>query len=78
LTVAPSSVVFSLWHDYDRRGQWPRAGGRLDQPLTLLIHIQALDMVIHTKRLMQTENFDWSALSKLQTDLIRWIEADNG
>jgi hypothetical protein len=75
VTAALASTDFYLWQDY-RKGRLPSQGGWLDQQLDLMTRIQVMDLVFETKRAMLAEGFDWSKLTALQVDLMKWIEAE--
>lgn len=69
-----------MWRERAERGQWPRAGGWEDQPLALLVQMDTLDLLARTVRYMARPDADWSRLTRLQRDLIHWLEgnADDG
>lgn len=70
--------LFGAWRARVEYNAWPRAGGWADQPLAMIVHFQVLDLVAGTWRYFRTEKADLGKFSKLQWDLIRWIEdADN-
>lgn len=69
----PSAPVFTMWYENWRTGLWPRSGGWLDQPLALLVQIKTIDLLVSAKRYMAAKDSDWSKLSALQVDLIRWL-----
>jgi hypothetical protein len=73
--VLPASAAFYCWRDWARFGQYPEQGGWLDQPLSLLVHIEAIEMTVQTFRYLQREDADWSTLTAEQVALIRWLEA---
>ena len=68
--------MLSLWYERERRGRLPRAGGWLDQPLALLMQLDTLDLVIRAGRITGDAEEDWSNLTKLQADLVRWLDND--
>jgi len=38
--------------------------------------LDTLDLVIRTGRVIGDSEADWSKLTKLQTDLVRWLDND--
>lgn len=48
----------------------------MDQPLALLIKVEAIDLVYRTMKYMRSEGADWKTLSKTQVDLMKWIEQE--
>lgn len=74
-----TNATIKLWLQRRNHNQWPRAGGWLDQPLAALTCIDTLDFVERTYRAAfptDGSRADWSTLTSLQADLIRWIESD--
>lgn len=70
-------ALYAQWRARQRWRMWPRAGGWEDQPLAAIVTMDALDIVEHARRVMLTPNADWSKLSPLEMDLIRWLENDH-
>ena len=73
LTGAP----FKAWSEW-RRGLLPRDGGWQDQPLLLLILMEAIDLMVNTHRIMRSENADWKELSKTQRAIVSWTGVEVG
>lgn len=65
---------FEVWQQWERSGILPFTGGYLEQPLPLLIRINAIDLVYKTKMYMKSKDSDWSKLTKTQIEIVRWIE----
>ena len=57
---------------------YPRAGGWQDQPLSLLVKIEAIGLVVTTMRFLDQKDADWTKLTATQAALVHWLEADNG
>jgi len=47
------------------------AGGWLDQPLDLLVQIEAIETVYQTMRYKTAEGAKWEKLTGLQLDIVR-------
>lgn len=71
--AVPSPAIFSMWYENRRTGIWPRAGGWLDQPLSLLVQMKAIELTVDTKQYLMSKESNWGKLTKLQADLIRWL-----
>ena len=78
MRVPPSAPEFACWLAREQHGLLPRAGGWLDQPLALLNAMTAITLTVETKRYLARPAADWTQLSRLQLDLIRWLEAVDG
>jgi len=73
------SAEFTAWDNRRRFNAWPRAGGWQDQPLSLLVHMAAFDLVVGTKDFMDSHasadaGEGWDQMSITQVDLIGWLE----
>lgn len=66
-----------MWYENRRTGIWPRAGGWLDQPLSLLVQMKAIELVVDTKTYLMSKESNWGKLTKLQADMIRWLGRDD-
>jgi len=71
-----------MWNEWRKWGSLPRGGGWLQQPLAMLVKIQAIDMVYHTwmyiKPPGKEKPNDWSKLTATQAAIARWLEARDG
>jgi len=67
-----------MWYENRQTGIWPRAGGWLDQPLSLLTQIKAIDLLVSTKTYLMSKESNWGKLTRLQADLIRWLGRSDG
>ena len=66
-----------MWWEWRSHGKLPKAGGWLDQPLALLVKINAYDLIYNT--FTSNEKRNGYALDKLdatQLEIISWIESD--
>lgn len=72
--TAPAPAVFYMWQERKRSGQWPRPGGWPDQPLAVLMQMDAMTFTENTYRYMQGAEADWSQMSKLQRELVHWMD----
>jgi hypothetical protein len=69
-------AIYQMWLAWRERNQLPAKGGWLDQPLPLLVKIDAIEMVYNTWKYKSTKGADWSKMSGLQMEIIRRL--DNG
>ena len=46
----------------------------MEQPLPLLVKMEAIDLVFRTMKYMASEDADWKTLTVTQVELIKWIE----
>src|SRR5574341_120002 len=53
--ASPSPAIFSMWYENRRSGIWPRAGGWLDQPLSLLVQMKAIELTVDTKQYLMSK-----------------------
>lgn len=67
-------AVFGMWKAWRDHGILPAAGGWLDQPLEILVKVQAIDLVVSTAAYMQAKGSDWSKLTATQAALVHWIK----
>jgi hypothetical protein len=70
VTAWLGGAIYKVWQSW-KRGQLPMTGGWLDQPLALLVQIEAIDLVHQTYRYMAQEKADMGKLSATQMDVIR-------
>jgi len=47
-----------------------------ETPIRLLAAYQAIEQVYTLFMKKKQEKFDWTTMSKLETDLVRWLEKD--
>jgi hypothetical protein len=73
VTAWMGGTVYKLWQAW-KRGLLPTAGGWLDQPLALLVQIEAIELVHQTYRYMAQEKADMSKLSATQMSILRNLE----
>ncbi len=76
LTPAGGQAIFKLWRAHER-GTLPRAGGWEEQPLAVMVQIEMMDLVTNTVRYMARKDADWNNLTRLQRDLVSWLEGDS-
>jgi hypothetical protein len=67
---------FAAWRAHSEHGTLPRPGGWEAQPLAVLVRFQVLDLLEQTWRYYRAKNADLSKLTRLQLDLIAWLEED--
>ena len=60
-----------MWQAWKRHNQLPTAGGWLDQPLAILIQMEAIETVYQTMRYKTSEGAKWEKMSPLQLDIVR-------
>lgn len=58
----------------ERFGILPRSGGWMEQPLALLVKMEAIDLLVKTRQYMAAEGADWTKLSKTQVALNKWVD----
>jgi len=63
-----------MWQVYNDKDLLPAAGGWLDQPLSVLIGIKAIDLVYHTFKYKNSKDANWGKMSVTQRELIKWLE----
>lgn len=68
------SGTLEAWGAWEFKKTLPFSGGFLDQPLAMMIQINALSMVYHTWKAMRDKNTDWSKFSATQMKIIAWLE----
>jgi len=74
-TAVLSNPLFNTWYAYRTRGTLPKAGGWYDQPLAIMHKIQAMSTVFDAfTSNEQRKGYDFKNCTKLQVDLIKWIE----
>lgn len=66
--------IFQLWREWRRHGQYPTAGGWLEQPLSLLVRLNAIEMVYTTYKHKHTKDFDWKLFTPFQREIIRQLD----
>lgn len=67
------TAIMELWSAWEK-GIMPLPGGWLDQPISDIVKINAIDLVINTYRYKTSKDADWSKFSKEQRELIRWLD----
>jgi hypothetical protein len=70
--IGATNAAFSAW-DVWRRGSWPFANW-LAVPLSLLTHINVIDLVYQTTAYMNTKDSDWTKLTETQREIVQWLE----
>ena len=60
----------------ERFGILPRSGGWMDQPLALLVKMEAIGLLVATRRFMAVKGADWKDLSATQRALNTWIDRE--
>lgn len=71
-----ANALLEMWQAYRLNGILPQDGGWLDQPLSLLVRIGAIDMIARTWEEKNRDNADWSNFSIDQINLIAWAEEE--
>jgi hypothetical protein len=66
-----TNAAFAAW-DVWRRGSWPFRDW-LTVPLSLLTHINVIDLTYQTTAYMNTKDSDWTKLTETQRDLMQWL-----
>lgn len=74
VTTGSPSPAFSAWYALHKYNKYPRDGGWLDQPLSLLAQIEAIDLVVSTYRFIGQEKADWTKLNATQRAIITEFE----
>lgn len=74
LQASLGAGVYSAWRAGRDCNLWPRAGGWDAQPLALLCQFKVLDLVDSTWRYWRTKDAALDKLTKLQADLIKWLD----
>lgn len=67
-------AIYQMWQAWKHHGQMPTAGGWLDQPLSLWVQIQAIDLVHDTWAYKNAKGSDWAKLSPTQLEIIRQLD----
>ena len=60
-----------MWQAWKRHNQLPAAGGWLDQPLHLLVQIEAIETVYQTMSYKTSKGAKWEKMTPLQLDIVR-------
>ena len=71
MTTGSPSPAFSAWYALHKYNKYPKEGGWLDQPLSLLAQIEAIDLVVSTYQFIGTEGAKWDRLTATQRMIIR-------
>ncbi len=74
--MAAGGTTFTLWRERAKYGTQYRAGGWADQPAALLVQFRFLDLLESTWRYYRSKDAVLEKLSRLQLDLIAWLEND--
>jgi hypothetical protein len=74
--TAAHSAVFTAWRHWRDKCVYPAAGGYLNQPLALLVQIEAIDLVYQTWAQKTAKDFDWSKFTATQREIIKVLEND--
>ena len=73
--LSSSSAAITYFNALERGDTVPSFEER---PLWLSAQLEAVDTIINTVRYKQTKDADMSKLTKLQVDLLAWLEKDYG
>ena len=67
-------AIYQMWQAWKHHGKMPTSGGWLDQPLSLWVQIQAIDLVHDTWAYKNAKGSDWATLSPTQLEIIRQLD----
>lgn len=67
-------AAFTMWSAWRYHNVYPQAGGWLDQPLDLLVMIEAVDLAFSTRSYLLQKGADFTKLSPTQRALNSWLE----
>ena len=71
MTTGSPSPAFSAWYALHKYNKYPKEGGWLDQPLSLLAQIEAIDLVVSTYQYIGVKDAKWDKLNGTQLEIIR-------
>ncbi len=71
VTIGSPSPAFSAWYALHKYNKYPKQGGWLDQPLSLLAQIEAIDLVVSTYQYIGVKDAKWDRLNGTQLEIIR-------
>lgn len=63
-----------MWQSWKKHGIFPLAGGWLDQPLALLVQIEAIEIVHQTMKYKTADGAKWETMTPLQLDIVRELD----
>jgi hypothetical protein len=75
--VSPSSPIFFMWRAWRQHGTLPVKGDYADQPIHLLAQIEAIEMVVGMKTIIEADDSDWTKLTAEQVAMKRWLDKVN-
>lgn len=74
--VSSFDTAIEAWKNRRLFNTWPRAGGWQDQPLRLLLLMNAVEVVVSTKRASINPDFDYSTMTKTQASILEWLNTE--
>jgi len=73
--ITPTRSSIRAWEYYKMSGGGlPYEGGYLNQPLSLLVQIEAIELIYSTIQFIRTKDSDWTLLTPTQLDIVRYVE----